>query len=325
MVRVSTEKALSVRALCRTAGDFVIRTAAILTTRVMDAVSRLPGIATLDWCDRAAAAMTRIHHPCHALVALCTLNGKGHVDRVDVVGAAHSCAHDRCTGEQATVKAPASPCGFDPAALCDSLQRTGALGWSVGALHEEGWCVSTASRQGLSLAADGSPLARRWAAVAPADVILGAVHLPGGERGRTLIVEIASADPAFKTSEREQAVVAAALPMLALRAQTALGDESVERHQWLTPREELVLWRLVAGKKVPQIADELHRSVYTVHDHVKSLHRKLGASNRGQLVARALGHLGPANTPTDDADRGAPEVSTKAGVRAPRARVAKAR
>jgi hypothetical protein len=33
--------------------------------------------------------------------------------------------------------------------------------------------------------------------------------------------------------------------------------------------------------------------VYTVHDHVKSLHKKLNANNRGQLVARALGHLGP--------------------------------
>jgi hypothetical protein len=27
-----------------------------------------------------------------------------------------------------------------------------------------------------------------------------------------------------------------------------------------------------------------------VHDHVKSLHRKLDASSRGELVARALGH-----------------------------------
>jgi hypothetical protein len=27
-----------------------------------------------------------------------------------------------------------------------------------------------------------------------------------------------------------------------------------------------------------------------VHDHVKSLHRKLNASSRGQLIARALGH-----------------------------------
>ncbi|MBX9735913.1 MAG: LuxR C-terminal-related transcriptional regulator, partial [Phycisphaerales bacterium] len=87
--------------------------------------------------------------------------------------------------------------------------------------------------------------------------------------------------------------LAAILPMLSQRVCKAFSAESEDRMAWLTPREEVVMWHLVAGLKVPQIAEILHRSIYTVHDHVKSLHRKLNANNRGQLVARALGHLGP--------------------------------
>ena len=40
-----------------------------------------------------------------------------------------------------------------------------------------------------------------------------------------------------------------------------------------------------------EIADALERSPHTVHDHVKSLHRKLNASSRGELIARTLGHV----------------------------------
>ena len=50
---------------------------------------------------------------------------------------------------------------------------------------------------------------------------------------------------------------------------------------------------LALGKSVKQIASDLARSPHTVHDHVKSLHRKLNASSRGELIARALGHLAP--------------------------------
>ena len=54
---------------------------------------------------------------------------------------------------------------------------------------------------------------------------------------------------------------------------------------------------LVLGLSVRQIAEELGRSTHTVHDHVKSLHKKLNANSRGELVARALGHLGAGRVP----------------------------
>lgn len=57
----------------------------------------------------------------------------------------------------------------------------------------------------------------------------------------------------------------------------------------LTRREEEVLRLLAQGLTVKAIAQHLQRSPHTVHDHVKSLHRKLGANNRADLVAKALG------------------------------------
>ena len=84
--------------------------------------------------------------------------------------------------------------------------------------------------------------------------------------------------------------MAAILPVLARRAILALGDGTDGPTKWLTQREQIVLEQLTLGKSVREIADELGRSPHTVHDHVKSLHRKLGASSRGELVARALGH-----------------------------------
>ena len=58
---------------------------------------------------------------------------------------------------------------------------------------------------------------------------------------------------------------------------------------WLTAREQEVLDHLALGRSVREIAAVLQRSPHTVHDHVKSLHRKLGANTRGGLIPRAIG------------------------------------
>jgi DNA-binding CsgD family transcriptional regulator len=54
----------------------------------------------------------------------------------------------------------------------------------------------------------------------------------------------------------------------------------------LPPRQRQVLERLARGASEKQIADELSLSPHTVHDYVKALHRRFGASNRAQLLAR---------------------------------------
>ncbi len=77
------------------------------------------------------------------------------------------------------------------------------------------------------------------------------------------------------------------MPLLARRVVKAFADS---RHVLeLSPREGEVLRMLQQGKTVKQIAFKLQRSPHTVHDHVKSLHRKLGACNRGELLAKTFG------------------------------------
>lgn len=56
----------------------------------------------------------------------------------------------------------------------------------------------------------------------------------------------------------------------------------------LPPRQRAVLEGLCRGLSEKQIAAELELSPHTVHDHVKQLHVRFGAQNRGALLARAL-------------------------------------
>lgn len=81
------------------------------------------------------------------------------------------------------------------------------------------------------------------------------------------------------------------MPGIARRAAMALGANILHRRQWLSPLEERVMQMLATGHGVPLIAAKLSRSKHTIHDHVKSLHRKMGINSRAELVARALGRL----------------------------------
>jgi DNA-binding CsgD family transcriptional regulator len=95
----------------------------------------------------------------------------------------------------------------------------------------------------------------------------------------------------------EQAMQSSRLGLLGLimdelgaPARRALGSNRLPRASWISQRERDVLEYLVLGHSVREIAEALSRSPHTIHDHVKSLHRKLNAQSRGELVARALGH-----------------------------------
>lgn len=83
------------------------------------------------------------------------------------------------------------------------------------------------------------------------------------------------------------------MPSIARRAAMALGANMLHRRQWLSPLEHRVMEMLSTGHDVPSIAMKLARSRHTIHDHVKSLHRKMGINSRAELVARALGRLPP--------------------------------
>lgn len=301
-----------------------MKVAAVLTSRVMDAISRLPGVPTHDWCDRAAAAVARLHHPCVALCSMATIDPRGFVTGIELVGVSASVdVQFLPQRDEQSIITPHTGQPLREADLrqtCSHFKENEWLGWNVGTLSEGLWFISTASQQGLMPGRGPSLLSKRWDWLNPVDVLLAAVTVDG-KPGRMFFVEVASSDPYMRDSTREQAVLVATLPMLAQRAAKAFGPTAGDKHAWLTPREELVMWHLVAGMKVPDIAEVLHRSIYTVHDHVKSLHRKLNASNRGQLVARALGHLGPLDmsvaNPSRDEDPASTDAQTR--VRPPKA------
>lgn len=63
---------------------------------------------------------------------------------------------------------------------------------------------------------------------------------------------------------------------------------------WLSPSETAVLDLIVVGHTVPEIGQAISRSANTVHDHLKSIHRKAHVHSRGELVSAALGQRPPA-------------------------------
>ena len=279
---------------------------AIMTSHVMEGVSHLPGVATQDWCDRAADSIARIWHPSAVGVMIGSLDARGFITAIELTGAAPSRGSQPHFGPRsAETEAYITPLDDAASKTLNQVRHGYAvgdwIGWTFGPPTSDLLHVASAQQLGMLQRRGESVVCRRWSSFAPNEVLAGVVAIPGAPVGRVVIVEVAWRDGPTQDSARQQAVLAAVLPLLASKICRTFGVEPLEPSGFLTPREELVLWRLLAGQKVPVIAEALNRSVYTVHDHVKSLHRKLNANNRGQLVARALGHLGPL-TPSTEAD-----------------------
>lgn len=94
--------------------------------------------------------------------------------------------------------------------------------------------------------------------------------------------------PAGENVHAEAALCKTLFEALATRAARGLPS-STSAIRWLTKREAEVMDQLVLGYSIREIADILSLSHHTVQDHVKHLHTKLEANNRGEVVARALG------------------------------------
>jgi len=120
--------------------------------------------------------------------------------------------------------------------------------------------------------------------------ICGMLRVGAGVNRIWLVLEAPVGRRTPSAVERAALMLEAVLPALRARFLMAFGDASARGGDHVTPSEQRVLEQLVLGRSVVEIAAVLSRSPHTVHDHVKSLHRKFGANSRGQLVARALGH-----------------------------------
>ncbi len=249
-----------------------------LTSLGIEGISRLPAVGTLDWCQQAASGVSHLYPKgAVAVVLVRTTEGGPTVDRTR--------ASRRLAGIIAGGVAIGGELGTTRQYMAAHASR---LAEEVRARVED-----LVDRL-VPLDPDGT---REFAALAVtafeplfsnADVIVASAPLDVGQRDRW-IVTILARDPSDNvTSDRRplEASLEAVNESLSRRAAVALGSDM---DAWLSAREQAVLERLVLGHNVKEIAEEFGRSPHTIHDHVKSLHRKLHATSRGELIATALG------------------------------------
>lgn len=249
---------------------------------IAETICRLPAIPTTDWCDRAAAALGAVH-PSSALVLLIAAldPGSSRIGGVTACGVAV-----RSGGREHEILA---------AELRQRLDRLVGSDWMPSPRADGGSSASGdffPTRQAVSPAH-----ADLWRQLAWPDVL--ATLAPIESTPRVAIAYLAPLQGGGGMTRAQSGVLGAALALLARRSATMPWP--TRPGGWISPSEQQVLERLVLGKSVREVAEELERSPHTVHDHVKSLHRKLKASTRGELVAKALGHTptrAPAATPT---------------------------
>jgi DNA-binding CsgD family transcriptional regulator len=143
----------------------------------------------------------------------------------------------------------------------------------------------------LSPAWSQTPLARIITGANFAHPILHVVPIKSRENNHLTLMNIFgfTSDRVQSPPSEPLTLISAIHNPLRIRAVAALGLVDNPR-AWLTDREHNILEQLIRGHSVRVIAEQLGRSSHTVHDHVKNLHRKIDASSRGELIAKALGH-----------------------------------
>lgn len=252
--------------------------------RAVDAaagVCSLPAVATLDWCDRAAEALGSAADRSVSTVMIAAVGEGLRTGTPDAIGAAATPGL-RARSLDATL-------GHDIrqalATIRSRAYRLGGVEFLGGLPEGSGIVAGTLDK--LRPEWRREAVGRVWAGVARGDVAVAAAWLCPAER-RLLVAQVAMTEPEQSADEAAQ-VLAGVLPRLAARAQASIGPTASNPRCWLSPREQDVLELLVLGRSVKEIAAELGRSPHTVHDHVKALHKKLDASTRGGLIARALG------------------------------------
>lgn len=247
-------------------------------------ILKLPSVPTQDWCERAARAVilglrTPFGVTGEALrgiavaITLAQLDVHGRI--VSVIGQSIGGTQDGgALNEPALARARG---------LLDLARTMPLADWVVGGTELA--AVDSSGQKVGSEAADERGLCS----------VSARVLFEGENARRAIVAAVVWREDSARLEGAGlvvRAAVEAALQPLREVAGRALGKADLVAGGWLSPREQEVLEMLTLGWSVPEIAEQLKRSPFTVHDHVKSLHRKLGLNTRGALVARALGHMG---------------------------------
>jgi DNA-binding CsgD family transcriptional regulator len=270
--------------------------------RAATRISKLPAIATQDWCDQAAAEMLGVRRAAVSTVTIASVPSEGgRVFSVEATGGAsgqqaiqpetlgriHSdTARDLGWNIEPAPRDPANPHNGRPHPTIRVARLHDLPSWSS-------WPVTTPGK--------------RWARLGISELLVLQAPLFDERPDRVIAVELGATrdQPAF--GRKEALAATALLTVLRERARLAFGNRETSAMTRVTRREQEILEQLTLGKTVRDIAASLNRSPHTVHDHVKSLHRKLNASSRGELISRFLGYITaegervdqPTQTPAD--------------------------
>lgn len=245
----------------------------------------LPAIATCTWCESAAEVMCVARSRCVAVVRFVDRNCNAPLGP-PWPGVGVSSRPENQPLTEAVREAAA--------------QSHGEIGASpdLGDLDPCDDCMVTAmTLDPHALAQD--PVLSMLACIDGRSALLAstAIDPQRGVRLRIVIAESAASDDAPFTDADAEAL-RAAMRRIAQRARLAFASAPGVVTEPLNIREVEVLESLARGKTIRQIAAEMHRSTHTVHDYLKSMHRKVGVGCRAELIARAAGRCGPRTTAT---------------------------
>ena len=246
-----------------------------LTSTILD-IARLPAAPTTDWSTIASGTFSSILP--NATIGVIVAFHNRSTNTLDIESTGTSCPSCTTTNKDdarcALERISAHPVAF-PRLQADSLYIS-----PISRLIPQ-WFGTKASLPWTS------PQNNTLAA-------LGVIHQPLASSSHETpvrdLVLLTIAKPANDKNINIQAF-SAAFASLLNKAQTALIPSSAYHDSipWLTLREQVILNHLIDGRSVREIAEIVDRSQHTVHDHVKNLHKKLDATSRGQLIARAMG------------------------------------
>lgn len=244
----------------------------------VERVGRLPAIPTHDWCEQAAAVAgsSLFVPPASGVVAVGVGSLQGdNIDRLESVGV-HGVGSQ--SGETDEIRTRLRGIGFFPAGVnTDKLKSDPTV------------AVAPVAQIREASSWKSSAIGRLLTSRGLTAVLIGAGLIADTDPSRVLWVLGAVEDSGVYVGDMVFAMVI--LLAMLRRARLALSGVGRNSSDWISPREQEILKHLVLGKSVRQIAEETGRSAHTIHDHVKSLHRKLNATSRGELIARALGHV----------------------------------
>lgn len=291
--------AMSVQGVRATSAGTVPQRELSATVTATAAICGLPAVATLDWCDRAASALCDLYRPSVCCVLIATIEPSGRISELEAAGVAGSTEEAAPAG--AGTGGRATPIGWREPMADASMSRVSSIDemrCRAERLASVGFCPSDAINSDVLCAPisqlpngwgwRNTPMGPMWAWTGASEVLVAMGRLGTAVAGRSMVVYVA---PSSKDGEQTTSRLQSVMPLLMKKALAAIGPQRSSRARWISEREQHVLEQLILGKSVRQIAEEFARSPHTVHDHVKALHRKLNASSRGELIARALGYI----------------------------------